>query len=146
MQTRTVILSLTALLTLGACGAAPDGDQAPDAIDRELARRQAIERKLEAVVGIARELRDSHGSVQPPTEADLISAVRQRLPATTPDADPLLDAWNLPLRYELVNEREGNRLQTGFRVSSAGPNGRFESSGGDDLQHAAIITETIRGD
>jgi hypothetical protein len=142
MRIGTLTCSLFVFSLVAGCDSTRNADPA----DAEWQARDATQRKLEAVVDVARDLRDASGGVQPPAEADVFAAVRQRYPASTPADDPLLDAWNQPLRYELVNERVDRKLDTGFRVLSAGPNGRHEGGSGDDLQHAAIITETIRGE
>ena len=132
---RTPLLMLACVL-LAACDTATPaaGDAAPSPVGTSAssgpehqAAVQISEERTDALMEIARALRDADANVAWPVAEAFWAEVRKRHPATDAGSDITLDGWQRPLIY--VREGDMRRM----RLYSSGPNGKDEYGLVDDV-------------
>ena len=129
-------LLMLACVLLAACDSAttasgdaipsPAGASASPSPDHQAAV-QVSEQRIDALMEIARALRDADANVAWPVEEAFWAEVRKRHPATDAGSDITLDGWQRPLIY--VREGDMRRM----RLYSSGPNGKDEYGLVDDV-------------
>ncbi|MFP7721774.1 hypothetical protein [Lysobacter sp. A3-1-A15] len=132
---RTPLLMLACVL-LAACDTAtpasgdatpaPAGASASQGPDHQAAV-QVSEQRIDALMEVARALRDADANLAWPVADAFWAEARTRHPATDPRSDITLDGWQRPLIY--VREGDMRRM----RLYSAGPNGKDEYGLVDDV-------------
>ena len=129
-------LLMLACVLLAACDSATtaSGDATPAPVGtspssgpEHQAAVQVSEERTDALMEIARALRDADANVAWPVEEAFWAEVRKRHPATDARSDITLDGWQRPLIY--VREGDMRRM----RLYSSGPNGKDEYGLVDDV-------------